>query len=145
MNFQDNSERDGLDRAHVLSRLHAYLERLEARDLVGLMDFFADDIAFELIGNWSIFPQVGRSRGKDAWARALATIYTNLEYLDSTVHDVVIDGDWVALRRTARLRSYGTGKIDEVIMADFIRVRDGLIVEVTEIIDSLAIDHLESG
>jgi ketosteroid isomerase-like protein len=41
------------------------------------------------------------------------------------------------------LRSYGTGRVGDVMIADFLRLRDGLVVEFTEIVDSLAIAKLE--
>jgi uncharacterized protein len=132
-----------VDRELVELRVHAMLDRLAERDLPGLIAYFSDDVVFELIGNWSIFPNARRARGKDAWTRALATIYTELENLGSTLHEVAIDGECVALRRTTRLRNYGTGRVGDVEIADFLRFRDGLVVEVTEIVDSLAIARLE--
>ncbi|MCW2273184.1 hypothetical protein GJ654_03620 [Rhodoblastus acidophilus] len=134
-----------VDRGFIESRLQAINDRLVARDLPGLLALFSDDVVFELIGNWSIFPSARRARGKEAWARALTTIYTELQNLGSTAHDVVIDGDSVALRRTTRLRNYGTGRVGDVEIADFLRFRDGLIVEIIEIVDSLAIARLEEG
>jgi ketosteroid isomerase-like protein len=132
------------DRELVELRIHAYFELLATgRDFAALMEYFAEDVVFELVGNWSIFPQAGRVRGKDAWARAITTIYTHVENMGSTLHDLVIDGDRVALRRTTRLRSYGTGRVGDVMIADFLRLRDGLVVEFTEIVDSLAIATLE--
>ena len=118
-------------------------DRLLAKDLDGLMAFFSDEVAFELIGNWSVFPNSGPQRGKDAWARALMTIAIHVESLGSTFHQILIDGDRVAVRRTARLRSYGTGRVGDVTVADFLRFRDGLVVEITKIVDSLAIERLE--
>jgi ketosteroid isomerase-like protein len=134
-----------LDRDLMASRVQDINDRLVARDLPGLLALFSDDVVFELIGNWSIFPNAGRAQGKEAWARALATVYTELQNLGSTVHEVVIDGDCVALRRTTRLRNYGTGRVGDVEIADFLRFRDGLIVEITEIVDSLAVARLEEG
>jgi len=133
-----------VDRELIALRVEAINDRLVARDLPGLLAFFSDEVDFELIGNWSIFPSSGRGHGKEAWTRALATIYTEVENLGSTVHDVVIDGEWVALRRTTRLRNYGTGRVGDVEIADFLRFRDGLIVEITEIVDSQAIARLEA-
>jgi len=140
---QDLAQIAAVDRELVKTRVHAMLDRLVAKDLPGLIAFFSDEVVFELIGNWSIFPFSGQLRGKDAWESALTTIYTHVENLGSTVHEVVIDGDRVALRRTTRLRNYGTGRVGDVTIADFLRFRDGLVVEVTELVDSLAIARLE--
>jgi len=133
-----------VDRELLETRVHDYFELLAVgADLVRLMEFFAEEVDFELVGNWSIFPQSGRLRGKDVLAQALIRIYTNVENLGSRLHDLVIDGDRVALRRTTRLRSYGTGRVGDVMIADFLRIRDGLVVEFTEVVDSLAIARLE--
>jgi len=133
-----------VDRELIETRLHAYLDlQTSGADLARLMADFAEDVDFELVGNWSLFPQAGRLRGKDALAQALTTIYTTVENLGSRLHDLVIDGDRVALRRTTRLRSYGTGRVGDVMIADFFRVANGLVVEFTEIVDSLAIAQLE--
>jgi len=140
---QDLAQIAAVDRELLKTRVQAMLDRLAAMDLPGLNTFFSDEVVFELIGNWSIFPFSGRLQGKDAWERALTTIYTHVENLGSTVHELVIDGDRVALRRTTRLRNYGTGRVGDVAIADFLRFRDGLVVEVTELVDSLAIARLE--
>ena len=141
---QDLAQVAAVDRELVEMRVHAYFELLAAgTNLARLMEFFAEDVDFELVGNWSIFPQAGRLRGKDVLAQALITIYTSVENLGSTMHDLFIDGDRVALLRSTRLRSYGTGRVGDIMIADFLRIRDGLVVEFTEIVDSLAIARLE--
>jgi ketosteroid isomerase-like protein len=142
---QDLAQIADVDRELVDMRVHAYFELLaEGKTLDGLMEFFSSDVDFELIGNWSIFPQSGRLRGKDALAHALITIYTSVENLGSTLRDLVIDGDRIALMRSTRLRSYGTGRVGDIMIADFLRIRDGLVVEFTEVVDSLAIARLEA-
>ncbi len=69
-------------------------------------------------------------------------IAVQFENLGSVVHDLVIDGDRVAMRRTSIIRNRGTGSSAEVDIADFIRFRDGLVVELTEIADSVALARL---
>jgi len=140
---QDLAKMAAVDRELMKSRVHAILNCLAAKDLPGSIRFFSDEVVFDLIGNWSIFPNARPGRGKEAWARALATIHTQLENLGSTIHDFAIDGECVALRRTTRVRNYGTGKVGDVEIANFMRFRDGLVVEFTEIVDSLAIAQLE--
>jgi ketosteroid isomerase-like protein len=81
--------------------------------------------------------------GKKMVAEALAMIVIQFEDLGSIVHDLVIDGNQVAIRRTVKLRHRGTGKVGEVDVADFVRFRDGLVVEFTEVADSMALAQLE--
>jgi ketosteroid isomerase-like protein len=139
---QDFAKLAGVDRDLIEARIHAMLDRRVAKDLPGLITFFSDELEFELIGNWSIFPHARRARGKEAWVRALTTMYTEVENLGSTINDIVIDGEWAALRRSTRMRHYGTGRVDDIEVADFMRFRNGLVVEFTEIVDSMTITRL---
>jgi ketosteroid isomerase-like protein len=132
-----------LDRDLIERRVHALLEMRAAGDLRGMLDHAAEDIVYNVQGNWSAFPYTRPVRGKKLVAEALAMIAMQFENLGSVVHDLVIDGDRIALRRSAKLRHRGTGKVRDVEVADFLRFRDGLVVEFTEVVDSLALAQLE--
>lgn len=134
-----------VDRELFETRVHMMLDLCSARDMAGLLAHFAEDISFQAIGNWNMFPFPGPVRGKAATSRALGIILTQVQCLDSEVHDIVVDGDRVAVRRTARLRHLGTGRSAGIAVVDFLRFRDGLVTELTELLDSLAMAGLEEG
>jgi ketosteroid isomerase-like protein len=90
-----------------------------------------------------MFPFSRPVRGKAAATHALRGIFTHFESLGSEIHDIVIDGDRVAVRRTTRLRHRGTGRSEGIAVVDFLRFRDGLVTELTELLDSLAMARLE--
>ena len=114
-----------------------------AGDLRGMLELAAEDVVYNMRGNWAGFPYTRPVRGKKMVAEALAMIAVQFENLGSVVHDLVIDGDRVAVRRTAKIRHRGTGKVGEVDIADFVRFRDGLVVEFTEVADFMALAQLE--
>jgi ketosteroid isomerase-like protein len=132
-----------VDRELFETRVRLMLDLCSAGDLAGLMAFFSEDIAYQMIGNWSMFPFAEPVRGKDATAHALRAIFTHFERLGSEIHDIVIDGDRLAVRRTTRLRNLGTGRSEGIAVVDFLRFRDGLVTELTELVDSLAMARLE--
>jgi ketosteroid isomerase-like protein len=73
----------------------------------------------------------------------LAEIDMRYENLGSVIHEFMIDGEQVALHRTATIRNRGTGATMDVDICNFARFRDGLIVEFSEYPDTAAIARLE--
>jgi ketosteroid isomerase-like protein len=132
-----------LDRELIERRVHALFEMRAAGDLRGMLEYAAEDIVYNAKGSWAAFPYASPVRGKKLVAEALATIAMQFENMGSVVHELVIDGDRIALRRSVKLRHRGTGKVGEVDIADFFRFRDGLVVEFTEVADSMALAQLE--
>jgi ketosteroid isomerase-like protein len=128
-----------VDRDLIVQRISKLLELRAKGELRAMLEFAAEDIVFELRGDWTAFPYSQPVRGKKALAEALTRVVIQFENLGSVVHDMVIDGDRVAIRRSAQIRNRGTGACAEVNFADFIRFRDGLVVEFTEIADSSAL------
>ncbi|MCW2273185.1 hypothetical protein GJ654_03625 [Rhodoblastus acidophilus] len=141
--LQDLAHIASVDRELFATRIHEMLSLCSAGDMAGLMSFFSEDIACQMIGNWSMFPFPGPVRGKAAVTQAFGNLFTQFQSLGSEVHDIVIDGDRVAVRRTTRLRHLGTGRSAGVAVVDFLRFRDGLVTELTELLDSLAMARLE--
>jgi ketosteroid isomerase-like protein len=132
-----------VDREFIEARLRRLMEMRAANDHRGMLEYVAEDIVFDVRGNWTVFPFAGPVKGKDMVARALMSIATQFENLGSTVKEIVIDGDRVAIRRTACIRHRGTSKTAYVDFADFIRFRDGLVIEFAEIADSVVLARLD--
>lgn len=132
------------DRDLMEQRIRALLKMREDGDLAGLLSLAAPDIIYDIRGNWSAFPFSEPVRGKEMTAQALMMIAVHCENLGNVLHDIVIDGDQVALRRTATIRHRGTGKVGAVEISDFVRFRDGLVVELVESADPVALAWLES-
>jgi ketosteroid isomerase-like protein len=132
-----------VDRELFEARIHQMLDLCSAGDMAGVLAYFSEDISYQMIGNWSMFPFPGPVRGKAAVTHAFGILFTHFQSLGSEVHSIVIDGDRVAVRRTTRLRHLGTGRSAGIAVVDFLRFRDGLVTELTELLDSLAMSQLE--
>ncbi|MCW2315059.1 ketosteroid isomerase-like protein [Rhodoblastus acidophilus] len=143
--LQNLAQLASVDRELFETRIHYMLDLCSQGNIDGIIGYFSEDVSYQMIGNWSMFPYAGPVRGKPAVKLAFAGIFTHFQSLGSTVHDIVIDGDRVAVRRTTILRHFGTGRSDGVAVVDFVRFRDGLVAELTEVLDSLAIARLEEG
>jgi len=81
--------------------------------------------------------------GKEACAEMMRAVYIAYENLGTIIRHVVIDGDRAAVSRTTQLRNRGTGRVADVEIWDYIRFRDGLVVEFSEYPDTLAIASLD--
>jgi len=96
----------------------AYYDAVDDDRVDDLLALFADDVTYERPGQASI-------EGKDA----LATFYREERALDGEheLHDVVVDGDRVAVRGT--FAGEQAGDPVEFGFADFHFVADGVIAE----------------
>lgn len=132
-----------LDREMIEHRVRTIFERRAAADHAGIVEYAAEDIFYNVQGEWTLYPFSRPTRGKALLAQALAAIEAMYENLGSTIHELVIDGERVALHRTSRMRNRGTGDVRSVDVCDFLRFRDGLVIEFSEYPDSAAIAKLD--
>jgi ketosteroid isomerase-like protein len=142
---QERRKLGELDRELIEQRVRLLFDLRKSGHLKHALDFVAEDISFSAKGTWSAFPYTQPVRGKQAFGEALATIAIQYENLGSVIHDLFIDGECVAVRRTATLRHRGTGKVGDVDLADFLTFRDGLLAEFNEIVDAMALAQLDDG
>jgi len=132
-----------VDRELIKTRVLRLLELRSANNLRDVMDYIAEDIVFDVRGSWMAFPYSGPINGKANVARAFVSIATQFENLGSTVQSLIIDGEQAAMRRTARVRHRGTNRVANVAVADFIRFRDGQVVALSMVADSVVLAHLD--
>lgn len=135
----------GLDREMIEHRLRTIFERRAGGDVLGMLEYAAEDIIYRTRGNWTLYPFVRTVQGKEAVRQILAAVDVMYENFGSTIHELVIDGDRAALHRTSHLRNRGTGALISIDVCDFARFRDGLIVEFAEYPDSAALMRLNDG
>ncbi len=132
-----------LDRELIEHRIRTIFERRAKGDASGIIEYAAEDIHYNVRGGWTLYPFSRPARGKALVAHMLATIETMYDNLDSIIHELVIDGDRAAVHRTATLRNRGTGEVISIDVCDFVRFRDGLVVEFSEYPDSAALAKLD--
>lgn len=132
-----------VDRELIKTRVYRLLKLRADDNLREMLEYAADDIVYDVRGDWMAFPFSGPVKGKANVAKALMSLTTQYENLGSTVHSLIIDGEQVALRRTARVRHRGTNRVATVAVADFVRFRDGLVIALSEVVDSAVIAQLD--
>lgn len=100
------------------------------------VSYFAPDARLTVVGNPALSPGAGMRLGRDDIARYLRQLHDANEYLGYTIGDIVCEGDHVLVRWTVEVRFLDNGRTGSYEILDHIRVRDGLIVELTHFYDT---------
>lgn len=108
-------------------------------DADGFASGFAEDGIFHILGDTRLLPETGPRQGRRDIARVISQCYRQYEYVDALIIDVIVDINLAAVRRQLTLRSRDTGAVGEFDVMDFIRLRDGEIVELTQFMDTASL------
>jgi len=139
------SPRDpGLDRDEIARRM-IELGNFSGRgpSVAMFREFCAPDVICEFVGDRTSISYAGRHRGIEALANIIRAIGVEFEQLGQAMPEVIVDGDWAAVRRTVEWRHRGAGRLGLVELADFARFQNGLIVEIVEFRDSVALLQMQ--
>lgn len=139
---QPTSGADDGDRQRMEALVHRLIDLRAAGDVDGLVAFAAPDIVFKT-GIGRAHPFHAEYRGVEACANLVRNVNVSYENLGSRLNKLLIDGDRIAIHRTARIRNRGTGRAVDVDMWNFVTFRDGLIVEFAEYPDTEAFARLD--
>lgn len=97
------------------------------------MELMAEDIVFRSsAGGAAGVEFTGDRRSKDEMARYFAGLSADWEMIHFTSEEFLEAGEWVVMRGQCAFRHRRTGKSFETPRADFVRFRDGKIVEYFE-------------
>lgn len=107
------------------------------------MKYAAADIVFTG-GSWRYYPLNAPRQGKDACAQMANQVNIAFENMGSTINSLIVDGERVAMQRTAHIRNRGAGRTVSIEICNFLRFRDGLVVEFSEYPDTIAAAQLEA-
>jgi ketosteroid isomerase-like protein len=130
--------RNKIDRAETLSRLTTMWQLRAAGDIDGMMAFAADDVVCFPPSSWGGARFPFTLRGKAAVREAMWQRHIHFIYSPTVIHRLLIDGDEVVVHRTSQSRPRGGGVLSTYDCVDFLRLRDGLIVEAAEFCDGAA-------
>lgn len=119
-----------------LSQLYAARRRGESDVFAG---GFAEDGIFHILGDTRLLPEAGPRRGRGAIAAVIDQCYRRYEYVDALMLDIIVDINLASVRRHLTLRSADTGVVGEFDVIDFLRLRDGEIVELTQFMDTASL------
>ena len=104
-------------------------------DFAAMLGRFAPDFVYNPVGTWTRAPlQEGRC-DRATFAESLRLVNVEFEDLGSEVHELLVDGDRVAVHRTIKVRNRGAGDIAHVDEWLGFRIRSGLIVEMASYVD----------
>ena len=121
---------------HARNQVLSYLDAVNARDIPRALTFVDDDVDFMAHMPVQLFPHLGRRRGKAAIEQSLRTVQQRYA---STRHEVAFlaaEGDKVAVILQIHLEKSGNGRVVRFPVAEFFTLRNGLIIEHRQFMDS---------
>ncbi len=101
-----------------------------------VLNFVDDDVDFVSHAPVTIFPCLGKQRGKAAVTKTLETIHAHFEFLSYLPIFTVVEGNHAAVIVLAGMRQRATGRTIQIRFAHFVRFQDGRIIEFREFLDS---------
>ena len=131
-----------IDRDLIERRIYELADLRARGDMAGMMRYAAPDIVIKC-GVHRDYPFHACREGKDAAGDLGQAVNIAYENLGSEITSLLIDGDRVALHRTATIRNRGTGKSIKIDICNFLRFRDGLVDEFSEYADTAAFARLD--
>ena len=101
-----------------------------------VINFIDDDIDFVSYAPVSVFPCLGRRRGKSAVLESIETVHAHYEIQQYRPVLMVVEADEAAVIIMAKGLQRSTSRIIHLMFAQFLRFRNGRIVELREFMDS---------
>ena len=119
-------------REHVLGYLHA----IYARDIAKALTFLDDE--FDFVGHVPVelFPHLGARHGKAEIAETLNAVQKRYASMHHEVLFIAAEADRVATILRVHLRKRSNDRMIDFLTADFYTLRNGLIVEQRQFLDS---------
>jgi ketosteroid isomerase-like protein len=119
-------------------RIHLIYAAFAAGNLGVVDDAFDDDVDFASHAPAEVFPYLGRCKGKRAVKASLISLHEEFEILKFDPVSIIAEHDDAALIVDAQVRHRETGRQLDVLLAHFLRFRDGRITEYRAFMDSLS-------
>ncbi len=129
-----------MDRDLILDLMNKFFARRASGDIDGMLELVGPEIVCFPNTTWRHARYPRRIVGKEALREAMRQRHINYVPLGTVIHRTLIDGDQVAVHLTTTLRERGGGVTYTFDCVDFLRFRDGLIVEFCALPDGSAHD-----
>jgi ketosteroid isomerase-like protein len=123
---------DQLNRQRVL----AFLDDFSAGDIEGALGRCSADVDFLTHAPIDILPHLGHHHGKAEVRKMWQTVHARYSGLRYEAPIVVAEGDRVAAYLRAFFKKRSNARIVQFDMAVFFTLRDGLIAQIREVLDS---------
>jgi ketosteroid isomerase-like protein len=121
-----------LNRQRVLKFLDIYY----SGDIDGALARCTDDIEFAANAPVDLLPHMGHRKGKAAIREMWTAVHHRYSEMRCDVPILVAEGDKVAANIRVFFRKRSNGRMVQFDIAAFITLRDGLIAQIREIIDT---------
>jgi len=119
------------------SVVEAFYKAYAARDVEKIAEFIGDDVEWTISGPVDYLPFCGTHRGKTAVLDLIGRQVPAVLRVFSFVPDaILIDGDRVAMLNRQTARRTEDGRVISYRVANFIRFRDGKLIENLSLLDS---------
>ena len=121
-----------LNRQRVLNHLNIFY----SGDIEGALARCTDDIAFTANAPVDLLPHMGHRQGKAAMREMWTAVHARYSDMRCEVPIIVAEGDKVAAHLRVFFRKRSNRRVVQFDIATFFTLRDGLIAEIREIIDT---------
>ena len=111
-------------------------ESYVSRDFDRFTAMVDDDIEWIVYGPVQVFPFQGPRRGKAQVLDVLGAISKDYEVERYAPEIIIVEGDRAAVMSDAAFRQRATGRTLSIRLADFLRFRDGKLIEFREFADT---------
>ncbi len=119
------------------SVVEAFYKVYAARDADKIAEFLDDDVKWTISGPVDFLPFCGTHRGKadvlDLIKRQIPQVLRTFSFVPDAI---LIDGDQVAMLNRQSARRTADGRVISYRVANFIRFRDGKVVENVSLLDT---------
>ncbi len=119
-------------RATVVELYDAY----ERRDVDRIAALIHDDIDWVIYAPVSVFPFAGPRQGRAAVLQTLGAIAEEYALQSYKREIMIVDGDRAAVMSDVNFTQRATGRTLRFRVANFLRVRDGRLIEFREFVNS---------
>lgn len=123
----------------VVDWLDATYEALSRNEIDLFLTSFSPQARWNVAGAGSGFPFTGLRVGHDAIRQLIGEIYSEFRMRDFFIEDIIANENSAAVRWSALATSIATGRPSQVEVFDHIVIREGLIVSLTQFLDTAAI------
>lgn len=128
-------------RASVQQIYAAYIKG----DAERFASFLDDDMDWVLHAPVEVFPFAGQRKGRVAVLEALAGIADEYELTSYEPQMMIVDGEQAAVMSDVRFRQRKSGRMLRFRIADFLRFRNGKLVEFREFTDTFDVTQQALG
>jgi ketosteroid isomerase-like protein len=132
---------DRKEMARRARRLLAFQSGSPEPELV--RQWFSPDVICEFVGDRARLPYAGRHFGLETLLGVIRAIHVDFEQRPLEVSDILVEDNRAACWRQIEWRHRGTGRAGVSELADFVRIENGLIVELVEFRDTVSLMRMQ--